>query len=94
MGTKGKWGTAMLAAAIALALASPALAGRPADKPPPPGHDVAILPLPAPTVAPAEVVDEATVTGDAAWSDGSLADDVLGDAAWSDAAWSDVSSVD
>ena len=92
MGTKGKWGTTMLAAAIALALASPALADRPAGKRAP-GY-VAMVPLPAPTVAPAEVVESSTVTEDAAWSDASLADDVFGDAAWSDAAWSDVSSVE
>jgi len=97
MGTKGKWGSRMLGAAVALALASPAVAARPADKPTPPGHsgiNSSINELPAVTVAPVEVVESETAVGDAAWSDASGADDVLADAAWSDAAWSDVSVVD
>jgi hypothetical protein len=97
MGTKGKWGSTMLGAVLALALASPAVAARPADKPTPPGHaanDSSVTLLPVITVAPVEVADTATVVGDAAWSDESAADDVLADAAWSDAAWSDVSVID
>lgn len=105
MGRKGTTAATILAAMLALALASPAAAVRPSEKSPPPrGGSVDLPSISVVVSAPAVVVEVEPVTDAAAWSDVQVAAGAYEAAAWSDvlatdealesAAWSDSSLVE